>query len=332
MSSLSRAAVGRTAAALLAASFVGPAVPEAAAARSTVLTAVVAADGTLVRGAGAVSASLLAPGSYELRFDRPVTGCEVNAGPGATGAGNPYEDVPGATLRVRFQRDPSALRIQTAAAFPGGGPIDAPVNVQVACDATGAWAVVDASGAVARAGSGVVGATHLAVGSYAVSFTAQAVTCAVLVTIGSSDTTSSGAGQAYVVNGADRRSVDVAIVQANRKTGGVSPADLPFHVRRVCGASDLWALVAPDGTLIAGTATGASLNPPRLGTPYEVDFAPDVSGCADVATPRQSNPPFAGTGPVTTALDPAASDAVLVAPHDAGGLFSEGEFGLVVSC
>jgi hypothetical protein len=46
---------------------------------ATRLWAVVAADGTLVRGRGAVAASRLAVGTYEISFEQPVSACALLA-------------------------------------------------------------------------------------------------------------------------------------------------------------------------------------------------------------------------------------------------------------
>jgi hypothetical protein len=294
------------------------------------LTAVVAADGTLVRGRGALTAARLDVGSYELRFAQPVDQCAVNAGPGSPGAGDPYDTVPPLLVRVRLGRGSGVVRVQTST--PDGSAADGPVHVQVACGLGDAWAVVDADGRIDRDGSGVVSATRTATGSYAVRFAGASAACAVLVTLGSSDRGGVKPGEAYVTDGPDSRTVGVIIQSRTRRTGTFVPADRPFHVRRVCDRTSLWALVAPDATLLAGTASDANRSSSLLGTPYRIGFGRDVSGCAFVGTPRLSNPPFAGLGPVTTALDPASPSSVLAATHEDQGLFSDGELGLVVVC
>ena len=55
-------------------------------AQGSMLSAVVAADGTLVRGVNAVSAANTAVGNYSVIFDRVVTSCTFVATPGQTGS------------------------------------------------------------------------------------------------------------------------------------------------------------------------------------------------------------------------------------------------------
>jgi hypothetical protein len=294
------------------------------------MSAVVSPDGTLVRGHDALSAARLDVGSYELRFAQPVDQCAVNAGPGSPGAGDPYDTVAPLEVRVRLGRGAGVVRVQTTSPFDGSAA-DGPVHVQVACGIADSWAVVQADGRIDRAGSGVVAATRTGTGTYTVRFAAPAAACAVLVTVGSSDRGGVKPGEAFVTDGPDSRTVGVVIQQRRRGTGTFAAADRPFHVRRVCDRTSLWALVAPDATLLAGTASAADRSSPLLGTPYRVRFDRDVAGCAFVATPRLSSP-FAGTGPVTTALDPDSSSSVLAATHEDAGPFSDGELGLVVVC
>src|SRR4051812_41104580 len=295
------------------------------------MSAVVSAGGTLVRGHDALSASRLDTGSYQVRFAQPVDQCAVNAGPGSPGAGDPYHTVAPLEVRVRLGRGTGVVRVQTTSPFDGSAA-DGPVHVQVACGIADSWAVVEADGRIDRDGSGVVAATRTGTGSYTVRFAATSAACAVLVTVGSSDRGGVKPAEAYVTDGPDTRTVGVVIQQRNRRTGTFAPADRPFHVRRVCDRTGLWALVAPDATLLAGTAREAERSSPLLGAPYQVTFDRDVASCSFVATPRLSSPPFAGVGPVTTAVDPGDASSVLAATHEEGGAFSDGELGLVVVC
>ena len=66
-----------------------PGPPGAPGAPATALWAVVNADGTLARGSGAVSSTSLGFGTYEVLFNRDVTGCAYVASAGTASSGSP---------------------------------------------------------------------------------------------------------------------------------------------------------------------------------------------------------------------------------------------------
>ena len=74
-------------------------------------TAVVGSDGTLTRGRGAVSASRLGKGVYEVDFNQDVTACGYTASVGLPGSSG--VSTPGTVTVVGRSGNADALYIQT---------------------------------------------------------------------------------------------------------------------------------------------------------------------------------------------------------------------------
>jgi hypothetical protein len=84
------------------------------------MSAVVASDGTLTRGAGVTQSSRIAPGNYKVIFERDVSTC--------TFAVTSVDTTP-----VSAAAQPAFGGVGVVLAGSSGGPIDAPFNLIVFC-------------------------------------------------------------------------------------------------------------------------------------------------------------------------------------------------------
>lgn len=92
------------------------------------LSAVVAANGTIQRGAGSAPTSRLSVGTYEVRFQRDIRDCAYAVTAGSAAAGNPTFGVPVVAWR---SNKPDGLWIQIL--DKNGGVIDRDFHVIVFC-------------------------------------------------------------------------------------------------------------------------------------------------------------------------------------------------------
>lgn len=92
------------------------------------LSAVVAANGTILRGAGAAPTVRLSTGTYEVRFQRDIRDCAYAVTAGSAAAGNPAYGVPVVAWRTN---KPDGLWIQIL--DKNGGVIDRDFHVVVFC-------------------------------------------------------------------------------------------------------------------------------------------------------------------------------------------------------
>jgi hypothetical protein len=170
------------------------------------LFATVAADGTLVNGNGVSSVSHTVTGQYEVTFTSDVSGCSYvstthNAFSQAIQSYTAGGHLSGSGVYVEVKNQ-------------GGGLMDGPFDVAVACNITG-WnfAVVGYKADLVRSSPGAT-LTHVGVGRYDVDFTAGVGTCAYLATVG------------------DPANAPVYIETKN-PGGGLSDG-IPFHLAVVC--------------------------------------------------------------------------------------------------
>jgi hypothetical protein len=103
----------------------GPAI----AARGPSFTAVVNEDGSLARGLGAISSSVVGPGQYEVDFNQDINRCGFTATVGLSGSTGSSNF---GTVNVAIRSgNKHALLVQTFDV--GGNPFDLGFHVIVAC-------------------------------------------------------------------------------------------------------------------------------------------------------------------------------------------------------
>ena len=131
--------------------------------------AVVSSAGALVRGNGAVGATALSNGTYQVTFNSDMSGCGFAATAGDPGAGAVAGPIT-STVALRAGNN-NALFIQTWDQT-AGTLSNQPFHVTTFCGTKTNFAVVEANGALVRGGH-TVSATQLGPGSYEVVFNAQ---------------------------------------------------------------------------------------------------------------------------------------------------------------
>ena len=94
-----------------------------------VMSAVIASNGTLVRGAGAVSATRLAAGSYTVTFNRSLADCSFLGG---IGAGKAPGHASGYVIAVNPALELDTVKVRTQA-ISNGADTDGQFHVQVIC-------------------------------------------------------------------------------------------------------------------------------------------------------------------------------------------------------
>lgn len=291
--------------------------------------AVVSSAGVLVRNSGAVSATHLATGTYQVTFGSNKTGCAYIATSGDTGAGA----VSGPIIPTVASRagNPNALFIQTFDQTTGA-LADEPFHVVTRCKVRDRWAVVAADGTLARSGTKVLSTAHLGTGSYEVIFTRSVARCAFTGTIG---TTGAGSipspGQLTVAGRAGNKAgVFVRIVDRSGNS-----LDSSFHLFVNCGISALYGVLEANGALARSqnVVSVAKLSGPNGGT-YEVIFNRTVSGCAYTASVGTTTNGGSISTPVaiTTATRAGNSNGVFIFIHQTNGSTIDEPFHLVVSC
>ena len=310
--------LGLTAAALVA-------VPTPAAAAVPHQFAVVDTYGSLVRGAGAVSASGSGYGTYEVMFDRDVSACSYVATIGDPGQGAvPY---PGLVFTASSTLSKKGVYVETK--NPGGGLTPYPFHLQVLCNDEGTWAVTDYSGGLVR-GNNVSSIVHLGPGRYEVKFTVKTAGCAYIATIGDP-----GASLVYtpgIITVATGTVVTPTGVYVETRDFSGKPFDRPFHIQVQCPwpSNDSWVVADASGTFIKGMNIGAVVH---VGTgQYEVYTYRDLSKCSYVATiGSPGTAPVKGTPLVFTATGHTTVDAVWVETKDLSGTFKDLPFHLQIS-
>jgi len=100
---------------------------------------------------------------------------------------------------------------------------------QIVAAAKPLWAVVTATGSVAR-NNGVTSATQLATGDFQVVFNRDVTTCAYAATLGSPDATDPVAGEVGVA----QRAGNAGAVRVVTRDSGGTPADRAFHLTVTC--------------------------------------------------------------------------------------------------
>jgi hypothetical protein len=285
--------------------------------------AVVASNGALARGSGALSSSRLGVGTYQVDFSSNLLACAYIATVGTTGAGS----IGTASVATVAQRAglPKSLFIQTF--DPSGAVADLSFHVTTKCGGRQKFAVINDSGGTVR-GSHVVSSTQLSTGASEVIFDTDVHKCAFNASIGtvSDGTTPPGlitvAGRATNLNG-------VFVYTMNMSGTGTN---YNYHLTVDCGSKRVMAVIADTGGKVRGRNVVSSAN---LGAgQYEVIFNRNVTACNYVATIGVTGNSGAITVPVAVTVASRATNVngVFLFVHNVDGTAVNEPFHLLVSC
>ena len=253
--------------------------PPTALAASPNLFATVAADGTLVNGNGVSSVSHTAgSGQYEVTFTSDVSSCSYvstthNAFSQAIQSYTAGGHLSGSGVYVEVKNQ-------------GGGLMDGPFDLAVACNITGwNYAVVGYTENLVRSSPGAT-LTHLGVGRYDVDFTGAVGTCAYLATVGDpANALVFNPSGVYTGSGPSANSV---YIETKNPGGGLTDG-IPFHLAVVCpNAVSTKVLVGlANGLAKRGSALTSSFK--RTTGNYVFVTNLSLGGCTVIGTRGSSN-------------------------------------------
>jgi len=197
--------------------------PPTASAASPNLFATVAANGTLVNGNGVSSVTHIGTGRYEVTFNAIVSTCA-------------YVSTTRNAFSQAIQSYTAGGHLSSSGVYvevknQGGGLLDGPFDLAVACNLTGwSFAVVGYSANLVRASPGVT-LNHLGVGRYDVTFLAGVGGCAYLATVGDpANALVFNPSGVYTGSGPTATSV---YIETKNPGGGLTDG-IPFHLAVVC--------------------------------------------------------------------------------------------------
>jgi hypothetical protein len=199
-------------------------VPPTASAASPNLFASVAGNGTLVNGNGVSSVThTIGTGQYEVTFTSDVSSCA-------------YVSTTRNAFSQAIQSFTAGGHLSSSGVYvevknQGGGLMDGPFDLAVACNMTG-WnfAVVGYTANLVRSSPGAT-LTHLGTGRYDVNFTAGVGVCAYLATVGDpSNALVFNPSGVYTGSGPTANSV---YIETKNPGGGLADG-IPFHLAVVC--------------------------------------------------------------------------------------------------
>ena len=226
-------------------------VPASASAASPNLFASVAGNGTLVNGNGVYYVTRYGTGQYEVTFTSDVSNCSY-----VSTTQNAYSQaIQSYTAGGHLNGSGVYVEVKNQ----GGGLIDGPFDLAVACNLTG-WnfAVVGYSSNMVRSSPGAT-LTHLGVGRYDVNFTAAVGSCAYLASVGDpANALVYYPSGVYTGTGSAANSV---YVETKNPGGGLSDG-IPFHLAVVCpnAASAKVLVVQKAGLARRGSPVTSSFN------------------------------------------------------------------------
>lgn len=223
-----------------------------ASAASPNLFASVAANGTLVNGNGVASVTHnIGSGQYEVTFDSDVSNCAY--------VSTTHHAFSQAIQSFTAGGHLSASGVYVEVKNQGGGLMDGPFDLAVACNLTGwDYAVVGYTANLVRSSPGAT-LTHLGVGRYDVNFSAGVGACAYLATVGDP-----GNGLVFNPSGVYTGSGSTAksVYIETKNTGGGLSDGIPFHLAVVCpnAASTRVLVVMATGLATRGSGLTSSFN------------------------------------------------------------------------
>ncbi len=235
--------------------------------------AVLQNDSTIVHGSGVTAATNPDPGVYVVTFAQAVSGCALVASPGRGGlpSGAPGPVGIGA---VAVPGEPNEARFTETNVT---GVADEVALQVVAVCGDGLRAVVSGTGAL-EAGTGVVKTVVAAQGVFDVVFDQDVSGCAYLANLQGS---ASGTPAPIGFVGVSTMPTTPDGVQVSTFNLSANPVNASFNLAVIC-TSPAWAVVATNGTLVRGAATGAEL---LGGGAYQVNLTSYILDCAYVVTP-----------------------------------------------
>lgn len=264
------------------------------------LFATVAGDGTLVNGNGVTSVThTVGTGQYEVTFTSDVSGCAYlstthNAFSQAIQSYTASGHLSGSGVYVEVKNQ-------------GGGLMDGPFDVAVACNLTGwDYAVVGYTANLVRSTPGAT-LTHVGVGRYDVNFSAAVGGCAYLATVGDpANALVFNPAGVYTGTGPTANSV---YVETKNPGGGLADG-IPFHLAAICpnAVSTKVLVVTAAGLPTRGSPLTSSFNA-STGN-YVFDTSQTLGACTMIGTRGSSNKavPFTpGTVEITPGLAPNTS-------------------------
>jgi hypothetical protein len=226
-------------------------VPPTASAASPNLFATVAGDGTLANGNAVSSVTHLGTGQYEVTFTSDVSGCA-------------YVSTTQNAFSQAIQSYTAGGHLSSSGVYvevknQGGGLLDGPFDLAVACNMTG-WdfAVVGYTANLVRSSSGAT-LTHVGVGKYDVNFSAVVGGCAYLATVGDpSNALVFNPSGVYTGSGSTS---NIVYIETKNPGGGLSDG-IPFHLAVVCpnAASTRVLVVRNTGFAKRGSSLTSSYN------------------------------------------------------------------------
>jgi hypothetical protein len=247
-------------------------VPQTASA-SPNLFATVAGNATLVNGNGVSSVTHIGTGQYEVTFTSDVSGCGY-----VSTTQNAFSQ---AIQSYTAGGHLSANGVYVEVKNQGGGLLDGPFDLAVACNMTG-WdfAVVGYTANLVRSSSGAT-LTHLGVGRYDVTFTNVVGGCAYLATVGDpANALVFNPSGVYTGSGSASNSV---YIETKNPGGGLTDG-IPFHLAVVCpnAASTKILVVRDTGLAKRGSPLTSSFNSSTGNYVFVTNQS--VTGCTMIGT------------------------------------------------
>jgi hypothetical protein len=184
--------------------------------------AVIASDGTPVRGSHVIASVHPNTGNYDVTFDHNVSKCAFSATSASTGAA-------GEISVAGLFGNKKGVFVQTLSR--AGARVDVPFHLAVDCGAKRDIGVIDVGGSTAR-GTHVTSSASLQPGAYEVIFDRDVSGCAYTATIG--EPTNSGEVDDPIVISTASRSGNVDGVFVDVQDVGGTPQDEPFHLNVNC--------------------------------------------------------------------------------------------------
>jgi len=282
------------------------------------LWAVVSSGGALTRGSGALSASLIAKGEYQVTFDQDVSSCAYVATVGTIyqSGSEPY-----AGIAVSTSPGESAAVVAAVTDFTGAA-INASFHLTVICGGA-PWAVVSSGGSLVR-GPETVLAHENTTGVYTVVFNQNVEDCGILATLGSTGSTPVAAGE---ITAAPEANTPDGVQIATYTPAGVAVSE-SFHVVAVC-TGPTWAVIGSTGVAVRGNLASSS---EISGGVYQVVFDQNIENCAFVATTGETGTGAYPASLVTEAGKAGNVDAVFLTTYTPGGGSASEAFTLAVFC
>ena len=271
-----------------------------ASAASPNLFASVAANATLVNGNGVSSVTHIGGGQYEVTFTSDVSGCA-------------YLSTTQNAFSQAIQSYTAGGHLSSSGVYvevknQGGGLMDGPFDLAVACNLTGwNYAVVGYSANLARSTPGAT-LTHVGVGQYDVTFSAAVSGCAYLATVGDpANALVANPAGVYTGTGPNVNSV---FIETKNPGGGLTDG-IPFHLAAVCpnAVSTKVLVVGANGLPKRGSPLTSSFNV-STGN-YVFDTNVSLGACTMIGT-RGSSTKAVPFTPATVEIAPG------VAPNTSG--------------